>query len=58
MAIASVLLANQIDLDRLKDICRLGLPEEAGRLRVFCWMVLLGVLPCNKGQWQAAIERS
>lgn len=58
MGIATILLANHIDINRLKEICSIGLPEEAGRLRVYCWMVLLGILPCNKSLWQAAITRS
>jgi len=53
--IAEMLLAPVVDLEMLRHICSNGLPEEAGRLRVYCWMVLLGILPPEKNKWQASL---
>ncbi|XP_050431940.1 TBC1 domain family member 13 [Adelges cooleyi] len=45
-----VLDSDKIDLNRLRDICFNGIPDEKG-YRAMCWRLLLNYLPLDKNKW-------
>ena len=50
-------MQDTINLEHLKEECRNGIPDEAHRLRVYCWMVLFGVLPLKGIEWRQTIAK-
>ena len=53
----NLLMQDTINLEHLKEECRNGIPDEAHRLRVYCWMVLFGVLPLKGIEWRQTIAK-
>ena len=54
--IISLLLQGKVNLNELKEACRQGIPDEAHRLRVYCWMILLDVLPLDTSLWKTTLH--
>lgn len=41
-----------IDIEKLKEMCRNGIPDECKGLRALCWKILIGYLPPDRTKWQ------
>jgi hypothetical protein len=59
-----ILEKDVIDLEKLKNLCSFGIPEDIkGKLNVFifnglrslCWKLIIGYLPPSKAKWKERI---